>query len=137
MLTWTTSELEHIGAADELHITTIRPDGSPRAWAPVWVVCAGDNLYVRSFRGTGGAWYRHAITHSLARIRVGGLDREVEVSRSGEAERAMVDAAYRTKYSVRGGAYLPGMLTDRAASATLLLRPRGDRHDSGDAAPDT
>jgi MFS family permease len=41
-------ELDRIGRAEELHITTTRPDGSLRTWVPIWVVRAGDDLIVRS-----------------------------------------------------------------------------------------
>ena len=38
----------------------MRPDGTQRDPVTIWVVRTGDDLYVRSYRGTGGAWYRNA-----------------------------------------------------------------------------
>jgi hypothetical protein len=67
MTVWTTDELDRIGEADELSVTTARPDGSLRSWVPIWVVRAGDELYVRSYRGADGAWYRHATQDGAAR----------------------------------------------------------------------
>lgn len=59
MTTWTTDELD-IEAADELEMAPLRRDSTPRGLVPIWVVRDGDNLYVRSYRGRGGSWYRAA-----------------------------------------------------------------------------
>ncbi|MEU1163805.1 DUF2255 family protein [Streptomyces sp. NPDC005921] len=48
MSTWTNDELDTIGAAGELEIAPLRPDGTPRPTVPVWVVRDGDDLCVRS-----------------------------------------------------------------------------------------
>jgi hypothetical protein len=32
MTSWSTDELDRVGAADEIHITTVRSDGSLRTW---------------------------------------------------------------------------------------------------------
>jgi len=81
MTTWTTDELDRIGTADELEITTARSDGSLRRWVPIWVVRVDDDLYVRSYRGADGAWYRQATQHAQGRIRAGGVERDVTVDR--------------------------------------------------------
>jgi hypothetical protein len=60
MSDWVPDQLDHIGAADELEITTRRPDGSLRGWVPTWVVPVDDDLYIRSYRGADGARFRHA-----------------------------------------------------------------------------
>ncbi len=58
--TWTADELERIAAAEELEMAPLRPDSTPRRPGPIWVVRVGDDLYVRSWRGTGGSWFRAA-----------------------------------------------------------------------------
>lgn len=57
---WSSRELDRIGAAQELEIAVRRRDGSLRRAVPIWVVRIGDDLYVRSWRGTEGSWYRGA-----------------------------------------------------------------------------
>jgi hypothetical protein len=47
MITWTEGELCALGAATELRISTQRPDGTLRPPVPIWVVRAGDDIYVR------------------------------------------------------------------------------------------
>jgi hypothetical protein len=82
MTSWSTDELDRVGAADEIHITQVRSDGSLRTWVPIWVVRVGDDLYVRSYRGSGGAWYRHAIQRPEGRIRASGIERDVSFEQS-------------------------------------------------------
>jgi hypothetical protein len=55
---WTAEELARIGAAEELEIAPRRRDGTLRRAVPIWVVRVGDDLYVRSWRGSHGAWFR-------------------------------------------------------------------------------
>ena len=70
MTAWTRQELDAIGGADELDISVRRPDGTAASPVPIWVVPVGDSLYVRSYPGIGGSWYRHARStehaHALA-----------------------------------------------------------------------
>jgi hypothetical protein len=122
MTDWNNQELDRIGAAEELEITTRRGDGSLRAWVPIWSVRVGDGLYVRSYRGTEGAWYRHAASHGTARVRAAGVERDVTVEPAGEDTPA-IDDAYRGKYARYAGSHLPPMLSDRAVATTARLRP--------------
>src|SRR4029450_2357617 len=77
MLDWTAEELDTIGAADELEIAALRPDGTLRPATTIWVVRGGDDLYVRSYRGRAGRWFRSVLRRPEGRIRVGGLTRDV------------------------------------------------------------
>lgn len=124
MTTWTPENLDRFGDAEQLEITTLRADGSPRAWVPIWGVRVGDEFYVRSYRGSAGAWYRHANGQGSARIRAAGLELDVTAEQPGGDARAAVDAAYREKYARYGNTYLKPMLADQAADATLRLTPR-------------
>jgi hypothetical protein len=55
MTSWTPEQLGATGAADELDIAALRPDGTLRPYTTIWVVRVGDGLYVRSYRGQEGA----------------------------------------------------------------------------------
>ena len=44
---WTNDELREIGAADEVELTTLRSDGTPRKPVTIWVVRSGDDLFTR------------------------------------------------------------------------------------------
>ena len=43
---------------DEAHEVGIRTDRHPGTTVVIWVVVAEDAVFVRSFRGTKGRWYR-------------------------------------------------------------------------------
>ncbi|ONH27804.1 DUF2255 family protein [Pseudofrankia asymbiotica] len=122
MSAWMTSELDALGGADELTITTSRPDGTLRGYVPIWVVRVGDEVYVRSYRGPDGSWFRHAAAQGVAHIRAAGVDRDVAVTAAPSA-RESVDRAYSTKYARYGDSYLRPMVTDTAAGTTLRLTP--------------
>jgi len=121
--TWTSADLDTIGNATELSITTRRWDGTLRPTVPIWVVRVGDDLYVRSYRGPVGAWYRHAHTQASAHIRVGDIERDVSVTAPGPSLRGQIDEAYRHKYSAHGRTYVAPMVADPAAATTLRLTP--------------
>lgn len=135
MSTWNRRELEAIGSATELRISTRRPDGTPRPAVPIWVVRVGDDLYVRSYKGRHGAWFRHASAQGAAHVSAAGVDRDVAVTVPGQEARAAIDEAYRVKYARYGGSYTEAMTAGAAAGATLCLAPA--RHPPGEAAERT
>ena len=53
---WTAEELDRIGQAEELHLANRRRDGGLSRYVTMWVVPAGENLYVRSAYGPGNPW---------------------------------------------------------------------------------
>ncbi len=125
MSTWTRNELDALAAATELRISTRRPDGTLRPAVPIWVVRAGDGIYVRSYRGTGGGWFRRATADGTAHIQAGNVERDVTVSLAGAAARSEIDQAYRDKYAGYGSAYVEPMTAAGAAATTLVLTPSG------------
>jgi hypothetical protein len=128
MTAWTTDELDRIGAAEELEITTTRADGSPRRRTPIWVVRVGDELFVRSYLGADGAWYRHANAAGQTHIGAGGVERDVTIEGPGDDVQPAIDAAYRSKYARHGDSFLQPMVAAGARAATLRLTPRRTDH---------
>lgn len=118
MSAWTPDELARIQAAQELEIAPVRRDGTLRRPVPIWVVRAGDDLYVRAAYLEGSGWHRVARTSRRARIRAGGVDKDVTVEEAHGAVNEQVDAAYRAKY----GRYasIVDSITDAAHRATTL-----------------
>jgi len=121
---WTEDQLARIGGADELRITARRPDGSLPGAVPIWVVRVGDDLYVRSYRGDAGRWFRNAVTTHEGRISAGGVDRDVTFEEPDDSVAAAIDDAYRTKYARYGNTYVRPMTAPPAVATTLRLLPR-------------
>ena len=127
---WTADELDRIGHAEELEIAPRRPDGSLRRSVPIWVVCVGEELYVRSWRGDSGSWYRTARSTHQGHICAGGVDRNISLDKVGDDFDDAVDAAYQAKYG-RYSSYFEPMVVAPARATTLRLVP----HATGE--PDT
>jgi hypothetical protein len=125
MTAWTGDELDRIGTADELHIASLRPDGTLRNPVTIWVVRHDDDLYVRSYRGPDGAWFRGAVAGREGHIQAGGVDQDVTFAEvTNPAVNDQIDAAYRAKYHNYSRTYVDPMVTPTARSATLKLVPR-------------
>jgi hypothetical protein len=110
-----------MNAAGELQIAVKGSDGSLRRWVPIWVVCAGGQVYVRTWYRRDTGWFGHALRSRRARIRVPGLEADVTIEDIGDASAQVitdVDAAYRTKYGRVGAG---SMVTATAAATTLQL----------------
>lgn len=123
MTDWITADLDRIGSADELEITTRRPDGSLRPYTPIWVVRIGDELFVRSWRGKSGTWYRHARKQPSGRIRAARTERDVTFKPLDGGPDDAIDQAYRAKYGRYGDTYVTPMTGPDARVATLRLDP--------------
>src|SRR5437870_4267379 len=127
MATWTSDELNKIGAAEELRIAPLRRDGTPRNPVTIWVVRVGDDLYVRSVNGRTAAWFRGTQARHEGRIRAGGVEKDVtfvDVADTDRDTQDQIDAAYRTKYRRYAQSIVGSVLTPEARSATLKLVPR-------------
>jgi hypothetical protein len=120
---WTAEDLRLLDAAGELEIAVRRADGSLRRWLPIWVVCAGEQVYVRTWFRRDTGWFGHALRLRRARVRVPGLEADVAVEDVGDASTRLtadVDEAYRAKYGRDGAG---SMVTATAVTTTLRLSP--------------
>jgi hypothetical protein len=128
MTAWTDEELDRVGTAQELEIAPLRADGTPRRPVTIWVVREGDALYVRSWRGRSGAWYRGVQERYQGHIRAGGVDKEVNfVAVDDEELDERIDAAYWSKYGRYGSSYVEPMTSGETRSTTFRLEPRGTK----------
>ena len=125
MTTWTSDELTKIGNADELRIAPTGHDGRSRNPVTIWVVRNGDDIYVRSYRGTDSSWFRGAQARHQGRIQVGGVEAEVTFAEETDpAVNDQIDAAYRDKYRRNSTTYVDPMLAPQARATTHKLVPR-------------
>jgi hypothetical protein len=125
LTTWTSEELNQIGTAEELEIQSLRGDGTLRKPVTIWIVRAGDDLYVRSWRGRSGAWFRGTQVCHEGHIEAGGVEKDVSFVEEDDPEiNDRIDAGYRTKYRRYDASYVDPMVAAEARAATIKLVPR-------------
>ncbi|MEU6556427.1 DUF2255 family protein [Streptomyces sp. NPDC046915] len=124
MTTWTDDELNRIASADELRMAPRNSDGSLRRATTIWVVREGDELYVRSWRGTQGGWWRTAHSSHAGHVTAGGVEKEITLTEVTDPDaNARIDDAYRSKYGHYSG-YVEPMVAEQARVTTLRLLPQ-------------
>jgi hypothetical protein len=124
MTTWTSNELDRIGLAEELQITSLRRDGTQRKPVTIWVVRHGDDLFVRSAYGRDVGWLRGTQVRHAGRITAGGVEKDVASEDAAPALNDAIDAVFRSKYRRHVARYVDMVVTDEARSTTLRLVPR-------------
>ncbi|KRD35212.1 hypothetical protein ASE27_15550 [Oerskovia sp. Root918] len=120
MSDWNSAELAAIDADGELRVTAHRPDGTLRTPRIVWHVVVDDHLYIRSVRGTDGAWYRGVQRTGTGQIDSGGIRTDVTFVRDDSHDDA-IDAAYRAKYG--DGSAVDHITAPAARATTLRVEP--------------
>ena len=116
---WSREELARVGTATEIEIAPVRRDGELRRATPIWVVRAGDELYVRSAYGPDHGWHGVARASQRARVTAAGIEIDVGVEDASPGVLDQVDAAYHGKY---GRAYpdIVASITDAEHRRTTL-----------------
>ena len=123
MAAWTAGEFSKIAAAEELHLASVRRDGTLRNPVTMWVVPHGDDLYVRSVNGRTSSWFRGAQSRNEAQIQAGGVEKDVLLVETDDINDEL-DAAYRTKYGRYAASIIDSITSPEARAATLKLVPR-------------
>ncbi len=123
MTAWTDEELRRVGDAEELQLASRRGDGTLRPYVTMWVVRAGEELYVRSAYGPDNPWYRRAKSAGAGRIRAAGLEQDVTFRDAEPGVHAAIDAAYHAKYDRYGPAIVGSVVGDKAVPVTIRLVP--------------
>jgi hypothetical protein len=127
MTSWSESQLDKFGSAEEVQIASVGGDGTLGKPTTIWAVRHGDDLFIRSVRGRQAHWFRGTQESHEGRLRAGGVQQDVTFIDAGHDLDAAIDAAYRGKYGRYAGSILNSVLTPEARSATLKLVPRGAR----------
>ena len=85
---------------------------------------AGDELNVRAAYGADKGWHGVARSSHQARIRAGGVEKDVTVQDAEQAVLDSVDEAYRKKYGARHAGIVDSITDAEHRAATLRLAPR-------------
>jgi hypothetical protein len=76
-----------------------------------------------SVNGRGSSWFRGAEDRHEAHISAGGVDKDVSLIETEDAN-DVVDAAYESKYGQRYPTIVPSIVAPKARAATLRLVSR-------------
>jgi hypothetical protein len=91
----------------------------------IWVIRVGNDLYVRSWKGRNGGWFRATQARHQGHINAGGIAKDVSfVAEADAGINDQIDAGYRTKYRRHGGRYVDPMVAPTARATTIKLVPR-------------
>ncbi|MFE5339707.1 DUF2255 family protein [Isoptericola sp. NPDC056578] len=121
MTDWNPDDLAAIDADGELRVAAHRPDGTLRNPRIVWHVVVDDDLYIRSVRGTEGAWYRGVQRTGTGQIDSGGIHADVTFTHDDSRDDA-IDRAYHAKYG--NGSAVEAITSPAATATTLRIDPR-------------
>jgi hypothetical protein len=113
-----------IEAAREVDIETRRADDAPAHRTTIWAVVEDGDVYVRSYRGSAGRWYREITANPSAVLHVDGEAvpvRAVPAVDSDSIER--VSAGYLRKY--RDSSVVDSMVRAEVLDTTIRLEPAG------------
>jgi hypothetical protein len=124
MSAWSSDALTTVGAAEELRVSSYRPDGSLRPFVIIWVVRVGDDVYIRSAYGPGNGWFRRAEASGIGRITVPGLEQDVTFVAPAPDAHPAIDAAYHAKYDRYGPGIVNTVVGPDVVPVTLQLVPR-------------
>ena len=119
----TSFDADTLGALRELREVGIRTDRHPQSAVVIWVVVADDGVFVRSFRGAKGRWYRDLAGGGPATLEFGG--RRLAVQAVPANDPAAIEHASREFMRKYGpGPYATAMVQPEVVATTLRLEPR-------------
>ena len=106
---------------EEVRIVTRTPDAKKHA-ATIWVVLVDGNVFIRSFTGPKGRWYKIILANPKADLEADG--ERLHVNAELVTDPALIEkvsSAYLEKY--RGSAYSKDMVRPEVIPTTLRLTP--------------
>ena len=127
MSAWSATDLERIGAVDEVTVASHRPDGTVRPAVTIWGVRLGESVYIRSAHGPDNGWFRRARTSGTGQFTAEGVSWPVLFEECDEKDsglHARLDAAYHAKYDRYGARIVGAVVGPVPARATLRVLPR-------------
>ena len=120
MTRFDTAALSDLSSTKEVRIRTAK---HPDSAVVIWVVVAGDTVFVRSFRGAKGRWYRDLATGGDATLEVAGHQLAVRATlERNPAAIERVSQEFLRKY--RPSSYAEAMVDPDILATTLRLSPR-------------
>jgi hypothetical protein len=116
--------LEILDHVQELRIETTSVDGARTHRTIIWIVTAGDEVFVRSVRGTAGRWYREALRQPAVVLHAEGQAIPVTTVLANDAETVQhVSDAFKGKYGRRSPGSTAAMVRPHTLETTMRVEP--------------
>jgi hypothetical protein len=107
----------------EVRELRIRTEKHPKTAVVIWIVAADDEVFVRSWRGGSGRWYRDLAAGGAATLEFAGRRLAVQAIPAGEAASvARASTEFLRKYAP--SPHAREMVRAEILSTTLRLEPR-------------
>lgn len=107
----------------ETREVSIRTAKHPDTAVVIWLAVADNQVFVRSFRGSKGRWYRDLAKGGPAELEVGGARLAVQATPASDpASIARASEEYLRKYG--SSSYAQAMVKPETLATTLRLEPR-------------
>ncbi|MEV6600998.1 DUF2255 family protein [Actinoplanes sp. NPDC051346] len=124
-MSWDAPIFDELARAHEITIVVPAPGHEPIR-APIWIVAVCGDLYIRSWKGDAGRWFRRARHHGIGTISAGADDLPVRFVPAADPDLdAAIDRAYLGKYGA--SPYAAAMMRPPASETTLRVEPAADR----------
>jgi hypothetical protein len=102
---------------------SIRTEKHPKSAVVIWLVVADDEVFVRSWRGGNGRWYRDLATGGPATLEFAGRRLAVQAIRASDPDAvARTSREFLRKY--RNSSHAQEMVRSEILPTTLRLVPR-------------
>lgn len=119
----TNFDTDTLRALREVLEFVIRTEKHPGSAVVIWVVVADDEVFVRSWRGTRGRWYRDLAAGGSATLEFGGGRLAVQAMPVSDAAAiARASREFSSKY--RRSSHAREMVRSEILPTTLQLEPR-------------
>jgi hypothetical protein len=107
----------------EVQEVRIRTEKHPNSGVVIWVVAADDEVFVRSWRGAKGRWYRDLAAGGPATLELAGRRLAVQaIPASDQAAVARASREFLRKY--QRSSHAQEMVRPETLPTTLRLEPR-------------
>jgi hypothetical protein len=119
----TNFDADTLRALRDIHEVAIRTEKHPKSAVVIWVAVADDEVFVRSWRGTAGRWYKDLVAGGPATLEFAGRSLAVQAIPASEpAAITRASREYLRKYQTNSHA--PEMVRPEILATTLRLEPR-------------
>jgi hypothetical protein len=118
-----TFDADTLRALHDVQEPVIRTEKHPRSRVVIWVVVADDEVFVRSWRGAEGRWYKDLAAGGLATLEFDGRRLSVQAFPAGDP-----NSIERTSREIlrkyRRSSHAQEMVRPDILATTLRLEPR-------------